>query len=190
MRYHGTCTPVRKSTRAPTHAPVLTQVNWTKWSAPGSGTGTRRPDTRRETDSRLKIRASRAGGTLWLHFCSADEDKAEKLPDSAPEDGSDGDGGDGDGGAEAAKGSAPVGGAATPYAEIASILQVNNRGLDRRRRWWWESGKGVGGTSPVPAWRLFGGAADAAAATAAAAMAQAFCCVYVLRREGSPSIYR
>eukprot|EP00903_Cladosiphon_okamuranus_P012638 g11823.t1 len=96
------------------------QVNWTKWSAPGTGTGARRPDARREPDdTRVKIRASRAGGTLQLYFCSAaDEDtatKAGKQPDSAPEGG--GDGGD--------KSGALGGGAAAvaPYADIASILQ-------------------------------------------------------------------
>ena len=130
-----------KKTHAHTHA----QVNWTKWSAPGSGTGARRPDNRRETDDlRLKIRASRATGPLQLYFCSAAADdemarRAEKMNKQADGSEADGAGGDGEGGA-GAKSDALVGGgaaaaaaaaaAATPYADIASILQVNYRGLD------------------------------------------------------------
>lgn len=149
-----------------THA----QVNWTKWSAPGTGTGARRPDNRRETDdTRVKIRPSRAGGTLQLYFCSADGDGdgAEKQPGraAAPSVSQEGDGDRDGGGSGDAKA-----GAATLYADIASILQVNTGGLDRR--WWWGSGE-----AGCP-WLLFGGA-DAAAAAASAAMA-AFRCL----REG------
>ncbi|CAM9875382.1 unnamed protein product, partial [Ectocarpus fasciculatus] len=118
------------------------QVNWTKFSAPGSGTGARRPESRRETeDTRVKIRTSYSGGPLVLHFCTAeDEDKMTTttttlLPGERATPAA-GDGDDDGGGGSAANddGLAAGGGAeaaATPYAEIASILQVNAGELHR-----------------------------------------------------------
>lgn len=101
----------------------------------------------------MKIRTSYLGGPLVLHFCTAeDEDKmrtttmltGEKATPAAGNGDADG-GGDSaanDDGQAAGEG---AGAAATPYAEIASILQVNGR--DLRRGWWWWWGGRVWGVA-------------------------------------------